>query len=70
VSALQVHKWLKGNEIWALVMLESVVDKKNLEHKDEIQTLLLELVELFEVPQQLPPSRQYDHYICYDRPPL
>jgi hypothetical protein len=28
ISILQVNKWLKGNEVWSLVMLEQVVDKK------------------------------------------
>jgi hypothetical protein len=28
ISILQVNKWLKVNEVWALVMLEQVVEKK------------------------------------------
>jgi hypothetical protein len=35
----------------------------NCELKEEIQNLLVEFDELFTVPQQLPPSRQYDHSI-------
>jgi hypothetical protein len=63
VSVLQVHKWLKGHEVWAFVLLEVVDGREDCDQKEEIQSLLLEFVDLFEVPQQLPPSRQYDNYI-------
>jgi hypothetical protein len=63
VSVLQVHKWMKGHEVWAFVLLEVVEDKEDCDQKEEIQILLLEFAYLFAVPQQLPPSRQYDHYI-------
>jgi acyl-coenzyme A synthetase/AMP-(fatty) acid ligase len=57
VSVLQVHKWLKGNEVWAFVLLETVEDTNNCELKEELQNLLVEFDDLFAVPQQLPPSR-------------
>jgi hypothetical protein len=65
VSILQVHKWLKGHEVWAFVLLEVVEDREDCDQKEEIQSLLLEFADLFEVPQQLPPSRQYDNYIPF-----
>jgi hypothetical protein len=63
VSVLQVHKWLKGHVVWGFVLLEVVEDREDCDQKEEIQSLLLEFADLFAIPQQLPPSRQYDHYI-------
>jgi hypothetical protein len=40
ISILQVNKWLKGNEVWALVMLEQVVDKKEAIVPEQLQRLL------------------------------
>jgi hypothetical protein len=58
-----VNKWLKGNEVWALVMLEQVVDKKEAIVPEQLQRLLVEFEDIFAVPTGLPPSRDYDHHI-------
>jgi hypothetical protein len=63
ISILQVNKWLKGNEVWALVMLEQVVDKKEAVVPEQLQRLLVEFEDIFAVPTGLPPSRYYDHHI-------
>jgi hypothetical protein len=63
ISSLQVNKWLKGNEVWALVMLEQVVDKKEAVVPEQLQRLLVEFEDIFVVPTGLPPSRDYDHHI-------
>ena len=63
ISILQVNKWLKGNEVWALVMLEQVVDKKEAIVPEQLQRLLVEFEDIFAVPTGLPPSRDYDHHI-------
>jgi hypothetical protein len=63
ISILQVNKWLKGNVVWALVMLEQVVDKKEAVVPEQLQRLLVEFEDIFDVPTGLPPSRDYDHHI-------
>ena len=63
ISILQVNKWLKGNEVWALVMLEQVVDKKEAVVPEQLQRLLVEFEDIFAIPTGLPPSRDYDHHI-------
>jgi hypothetical protein len=62
VHAVQVHKWLKGNAVWAFVLLEQVVPRKE-EVKGQLATLLTEFQDLFSQPTTLPPKRVFDHYI-------
>jgi hypothetical protein len=70
ISGEQLHKWAKGNDIWALVAIIA-------EHKDEnkmeqymingipagIQQVIHEYSDLFHTPTSLPPSRIFDHII-------
>lgn len=63
VSALQVQKWVTGNDIWAMVLVESTSDSGIQTNKADIQLLLQEFDDLFTVPTQLPPMRQFDHCI-------
>lgn len=63
VSVLQVNKWISSNEIWAFVLVESMVPPENNAKEEEIQGLLKEYEDIFAVPKQLPPSREYDHHI-------
>jgi hypothetical protein len=63
VSISQLHKWEKLNEVWAFLLVEAKVDQQShLQHAD-VQCVLMEFTELFTIPNQLPPSRVYDHYI-------
>ena len=63
VSILQVNKWISSNEIWAFMLVESVVPQKKNAKEEEIQGLLKEYEDIFAVPKQLPPSREYDHHM-------
>jgi hypothetical protein len=63
VSALQVQKWLVGHDIWAMVLVESNDDSSSQVNEDDIQLLLQEFAELFNVPTHLPPMRPFDHCI-------
>lgn len=64
LSAAQLHKWLVGNEVWALVVLEQVPSVEE-QHSvaDQIQAVVDEFQDIFEDPKQLPPSRHFDHHI-------
>jgi hypothetical protein len=70
VSAEQVLKWDKGNELWAIVLIESSTKSSPLLNNyihngipDQIKDLILTYGSIFEEPKDLPPSRQYDHSI-------
>jgi hypothetical protein len=70
ISVEQVLKWERGNDLWAMVMVEpssksiSVQDEYLLNGiPDQIKDLILEYDCLFQVPSALPPSRLYDHAI-------
>lgn len=56
VSKMQVEKWLKGNEIWVLAVLEEVQVADNPVDCKELQGLLEEFKDVFELPIALPPS--------------
>jgi hypothetical protein len=63
VSALQVQKWISGNDVWSLVLVEKVQEEQHETVDADIQGLLKEFVDIFTVPTQLPPARQFDHHI-------
>jgi hypothetical protein len=63
VTGSQLHKWVKGNDIWALVVLEEVSADQGVQQQGDLQQLLQEFGDVFEVPSQLPPARVYDHHI-------
>jgi hypothetical protein len=62
VHAVQVQKWLKGNDVWAFVLLEQVVQRKE-KVKEQLAALLTEFQDLFSQHTTLPPKRVFDHYI-------
>jgi hypothetical protein len=49
-SILQIQKWLKGNEIWAFVLLETKSEQQESLHAKEIQALFDEFEDIFKVP--------------------
>lgn len=59
MSVAQVHKCVKGNEVWAFVLLEPMVELKDTLEAD-IQ-LLLQVFDIFTVPTQLASVRPYDN---------
>lgn len=64
VSASQVLKWDKGNEIWAMAIVESVVAPVSTSSPyPEIQQLLEQYNSVFQSSSVLPPHRALDHSI-------
>jgi hypothetical protein len=50
VSVSQLHKWEKGNEVWAFVLVEVKVDQQShLQHVD-VQCVLMEFAKSFTIP--------------------
>jgi hypothetical protein len=63
ISVSQLHKWEKANEVWTFVLVETCVEQQtHIQHAD-MHCVLIEFRDLFTVPNQLPPSRVYVHYI-------
>ncbi|WVZ49037.1 LOW QUALITY PROTEIN: hypothetical protein U9M48_000419 [Paspalum notatum var. saurae] len=56
ITPEQVFKATHGNDIWAFAIIDSPVP-------DILQSVLKEYEHVFQEPQQLPPSRAYDHSI-------
>jgi hypothetical protein len=70
VSAEQVVKWNKGNDLWAVVLLEPSSKLSSLTDQhmfagvpSNIKDLIHDYESLFHEPKALPPSRTYDHAI-------
>jgi hypothetical protein len=53
ISVLQVHKWIKGNDVWAFVLLESAAANKEGSQHSDIQLLVEEFSDIFATPTQL-----------------
>jgi hypothetical protein len=71
LSVTPLHKWAKGNDIWALVAVLAVAQEDN-KHEQylvngiptEIQTVIKQHDDLFEAPSTLPPNGAFDHSIA------
>ena len=63
VYAAQLQRWMKGNEVWVLVLLESMQEEEVEKHQEPLQLILKEFEDVFVVPTGLPPARVYDHHI-------
>lgn len=59
----QVCKWAKGNDLWAVVVVEPVQPPPEQHAFAEIQKLLQQFQDVFQTPHELPPARFYDHQI-------
>jgi hypothetical protein len=65
-SGDQVYKWEKGNEVWAVALIQKV--EEGLQPKvevvpAEVQEVLTQFHDVFKTSDVLPPSRDYDHSI-------
>ena len=63
LSADQLLKCYKGNDIWAFALVTSLDSPPAVEPPAEIQSLLANYEDLFRTPTTLPPSRVHDHSI-------
>jgi hypothetical protein len=65
ISGEQLLKLHKGNDLWALVMLSQVSDEQCavMELRSQIKDLIDEYEGLFKSPNELPPSKTFDHSI-------
>ena len=59
----QVISWHKENEIWATALLEHKTVETVASTSEEITVLLESYQDVFASPNNLPPSRDYDHAI-------
>ena len=65
LSAVQADsfvKWHKGNDVWALAMVD-FEDHSSSYFSLELQSLLQEFADVFAKPSALPPQRVYGHTI-------
>lgn len=63
----QVQKWQKGNDIWAVAMVQEFVQEKGDNSgvvPPFVQAVLNQFDGVFKVPNSLPHSREYDHTIA------
>jgi hypothetical protein len=63
MEAEQLWKCVKGNDIWAFVVVECVPSVGEQLIPDAVQEVIEEYADIFQDPKQLPPSRVYDHAI-------
>jgi hypothetical protein len=63
MSIQQVRKWATGNDIWAIAVVEAIPEPPPIAHQTAVQQVLQQYQDVFQDPQQLPPSRFYDHHI-------
>jgi hypothetical protein len=63
VSAVQLSRWMKGNEVWAFVMLEAMQEEGAEKEQEPLRQILKEFEDVFAVTTRLPLVRMYDHHI-------
>jgi hypothetical protein len=63
ISLDQVIQWHKNNELWATAVLETNSDIAVLPIPEEVQQLLQQFASVFQEPNELPPTRAFDHAI-------
>jgi hypothetical protein len=71
ISTEQLQKWLSGNEVWALALLDHFSDQQQASASPtlapDLQQLLDQYSDIFVEPTSLPPHRTLDHAITLDR---
>jgi hypothetical protein len=59
----QLIKWYKGNEVWALAIVQPEGEQTQSQIAPEIQAIIDQFPDVFATPTDLPPARDYDHTI-------
>ena len=59
----QLLKWYKGNEIWAMAVVQPDALPSEQSIPQEVQAVLDKYTDVFATPTELPPERPYDHTI-------
>jgi hypothetical protein len=71
ISIEQLQKWISGNKVWALAMLDAVSPSppstQSAPSSPDLQVLLDESGDVFMEPSTLPPHRTLDHAITLDK---
>lgn len=69
MSVEQLNKWISGNEVWAMAMIDPIHQTTesvpNIVQSD-MQSLLEEYHDVFDQPTTLPPHRALDHSISLE----
>lgn len=60
----QLLKWNKGNDVWALAVIQPRTEAVPSSTPAAVQVVLDQFAEVFAEPTTLPPSRPYDHAIA------
>ena len=63
MSLNTLHKWIKGNAVWAMVVVDTFPQSAPSPPSDQIQDLLSQYQDVFTDPKTLPPQRFHDHQI-------
>jgi hypothetical protein len=63
ISTEQFIKWYKGNDIWALAIVETAKDDPPTSVPSSVSQVLEEFSDIFAAPSELPPHKEYDHAI-------
>jgi hypothetical protein len=63
ISPEQFIKWHTGNGIWALAVVQPCQEQSSSTIPSCISEVLEELHDVFDMPEALPPHREYDHTI-------
>ena len=63
MSAKQVWKSCKANDIWACAIVDFIPEKQFKDVPESVLRLLHQYTDIFSEPKVLPPNRVYDHAI-------
>jgi hypothetical protein len=69
VSSIQLQKWLAGNDVWAMAILDHIPAREELMSVNtapDLQQVLNAYEDVFSDPNTLPPRRQLDHAITLE----
>jgi len=63
MSLHTLHKWIKGNAVWAMAVVDTFSQDSLSPPPDQVQQLLSQYQDVFSDPKTTPPQRFHDHQI-------